>query len=291
MVLKKEVVGYIELVITSIIWGVSFVLMKFALFFLSPQEIAFSRFLITSILFIPLLFFFREKYTRSEILKLLILALTGVLLYQLLFLWGENGLSAGDASFIGSFEPIFIAILSISLKQDRFSPTVIAGMAVSTIGLVVLLKPNGISSEELFSAFLVLMSALAWGVYTFVGRDMLTKHNPLNVTGFVSLIGTLMLLPFTLSGLPAIFAIRNPDLILSLLFIGVLATFLGYILWFQGLKYVRPTTGGTTLFITPFVTVLVAYALISEPISLTTVLGGTTILIGLAVSGVKGGNK
>ena len=287
MAFKSGTIGYLELVITSIIWGVTYVLMKYSLSFLSPQQIAFARFLIAGIIFVPLLLVMKERYSRRELLIMIVVALTGVLLYQLLFIWGESGLSAGNASFIVSFEPIFIAVLGISLRRDQLRWTILIGLVISTIGMVVLLKPTSLRWSELLSAVLVLLSALSWGIFTVVGKDMLVKHNPLSVTGYVSVIGLVMLLPFVNSGMISLFQIRNVYLIVSLLFIGVFATFIGYLLWFDGLKKVKPITAGTTLYITPFVTVIFASILIFEPISLTTIIGGTVILVGLAVMGIK----
>ncbi|MEM0346764.1 MAG: DMT family transporter, partial [Thermoplasmatales archaeon] len=133
--------GYAELIITSIIWGVTYVLLKYALSYLDPQQIAFSRFLVSSILFIPVIFLIKERYTRVEIVRLVLLALTGVLLYQLLFIWGEKGLTAGDASFIVSLEPIFIAILGVVTREDRMTPMRLLGLVIATAGLIVLLRP------------------------------------------------------------------------------------------------------------------------------------------------------
>ncbi len=285
--MKSGTVGYIELVITSIIWGVTYVLMKFSLSFLNPQQIAFSRFLIAAILFVPLLIIVREKYTRREILTILVLALTGVLLYQLLFIWGEQGMTAGNASFVVSFEPIFIAILGISMKRDSLRWAIVAGLTISTIGMAILLKPTSLPPSEFFSAILVLLSALSWAIFTIVGKDLLGKHNPLNVTGYVSIFGLIMLLPFVNGGIIPLFHIRNLYLIVSLLFIGIFATFVGYLLWFDGLKKVKPVTAGTTLYITPFVTVIFASVLISEPMTFTTIFGGSVILGGLGVAGIK----
>ncbi len=288
---RNGAIGYTELVVTSIIWGVTYVLMKYSLSYIDPQQIAFSRFLIAGIIFVPILILAKERYTGAEIAMIVVLALTGVLLYQLLFIQGETGLSAGNASFIVSFEPIFIAILGVSTKKDSPSWIVIAGLIVSTLGMTILLKPTSLSKEELFSAILVLLSALSWALFTVLGKGLLVRHNPLNVTGYVSVIGALMLLPFVNFGIAQLFTIRNIYLIGSLLFIGVFATFFGYLLWFDGLKRVKPVTAGTTLYITPFVTVLVASVLISEPINATTILGGVIILLGLGIAGIKGRNR
>ncbi len=277
--------GYVELVSTSIIWGVTYVLLKYALSYLDPQQIAFSRFLVSSVFFIPLIFVIRERYSRREIVTLLILALTGVLLYQLLFIWGESGLTAGNASFIVSLEPIFIAILGVMIKEDKLTSRRLTGLIVATVGLIVLLRPTSITGDELLSAVLVLLSALSWGIFTVAGKGLLSKHNPMNVTGFVSVFGAIMLFPFAFSGLQGLFSIRNLYLILSLLFMGFFATFLGYYLWFDGLKKVSPIRAGTTLYITPFVTVITASYIISEPIEFITLLGGALIIIGLIIGG------
>ena len=277
--------GYAELIVTSVIWGVTYVLLKYALSYLDPQEIAFSRFLIASIFFVPLVLLIRERYSFRESLILLALALTGVLSYQLLFIYGENGLSAGDASFIVSLEPIFIVILGVMLKEDRLTFRRFLGLFIATVGLIVLLKPTGLKSEEIVSAVLVLLSALSWGIFTVIGKDILSRHNPMNVTGYVSILGAFMLLPFAFPGLHVLFSTRNTFLIISLVFIGVFATFLGYYLWFDGLKKVDAIKAGLTLYITPFVTVISASFLIHEQIQWLTLIGGTIIIAGLIVGG------
>jgi drug/metabolite transporter (DMT)-like permease len=279
--------GYIELLVTSVIWGITYVLMKFSLSYLDPQQIAFSRFLISSILFVPILVMIKERYSRKEIMQLVFLAVSGVLLYQLLFIYGEKGLSAGNASFIVSLEPIFIAILSIALGQERFSMILVLSLAVSTLGLGILVQPTEMKEAELVSMILVVLSALSWAVYTILGKDLLKRHNALNVTGFVSLFGLLLLFPFLGGSSAAIFRIHSTDLIISILFLGILATFVGYILWFDGLKYVRPTVAGTTLYITPFITVAFAAILIGEPMNLSMLVGGSLIVLGVAVYGIK----
>lgn len=277
--------GYLELLITSIIWGVTYVLMKYALTFLDPQQIAFSRFLIASILFIPIFFLIKERYDLKEIIQLILLALTGVLFYQLLFIYGEKGLTAGNASFIASFEPIFIAILSILLREDRFSWILVLSLGISTLGLVILVQPTSMKLSALFSVFLVIMSALSWAIYTVLGKNILNRHNALNVTGYISLFGVFLLFPISGAGSVALFHLQSDDLIASVLFIGILATFVGYILWFDGLKYVKPAVAGTTLYITPFVTAIFASLLIAEPISMSMVIGGSLIIVGVGING------
>ncbi len=282
--MKENIRGYSELISVSIIWGVTYTVLKYSLQSLTPQEIAFFRFLIASIFFVPLIFIIRDHYSRREIVSLLILAISGILAYQLFFIYGEKGMSAGNASFIVSMEPIFITILSVAVKEDKLGLLYIIGIVISTIGLLVLLQPGSMTRSELFSAILILIAAFAWGIYTVVGRNILMKHNPVNVTAVVTIIGTVLLFPAAgLNSFHVLTTLKMGTLI-SLIFMGIAATFLGYILWFDGLKYVKPTIAGATLYITPFVTVITAVYMISEPLGVYTILGGLLIIAGVGIS-------
>ncbi len=279
--------GYIELIGVSIIWGLTYTVLKYSLESLTPVNIAFFRFLIASLFFVPVLLIIRDHYSRKEYIYLIILALSGILAYQLFFISGENGMSAGNASFIVSMEPIFIAILSIATKEDKFSWKYIAGILISTAGLLVLLQPSSLTGNEILSAIFILIAALAWGIYTVVGRNILAHHNPLNVTAIVTLIGTLMLFPAAGFGSIQTLVHLGGGSLVAVLFMGIAATFLGYILWFDGLKYVKPTVAGATLYITPFVTAVTAVFIISEPIGYNTIIGGTMILAGVGISSYR----
>lgn len=279
--------GYIELISVSIIWGLTYTVLKYSLESLTPVNIAFFRFLIASLFFIPVVLIIKDHYSGKEYISLIILALSGILMYQLFFIFGEKGMSAGNASFIVSMEPIFITILSIATREDKFSWIYIIGLLISTAGLIVLLQPGSLTGYEIVSAIFILIAAFAWGIYTVVGRNLLANHNPLNVTAIVTFIGTVMLFPA--AGLGSIHTLMDlkSDSLVAVLFMGIAATFLGYILWFDGLKYVKPTVAGATLYITPFITAITAVFIISEPIGYNTIIGGTMILAGVGISSYK----
>lgn len=282
--MNKVARGYSELIAVSVIWGLTYTVLKYSLESLTPVEIAFFRFLIASVFFIPLIFVFREHYSGREYLTLLALAVTGILMYQIFFIYGENGMSAGEASFIVSMEPIFITILSVTAREDRLTWLYLAGLAISTTGLVVLLQPNSLTRLEIVSAILILIAAFSWGLYTVIARRILPIHNPLNVTAIVTFMGTALLFPIAGTGaLKALLLLRDGPLI-AVLFMGIFATFIGYILWFDGLKYVRPTVAGVTLYITPFITAITAVFMISEPLSPETIIGGILIIAGVGIS-------
>lgn len=289
--IKRNTTGFMELVLVSFIWGLTYTILKYSLETLAPAQIAFFRFFVSSLLFIPILLIFREKYSSADILRIIALALTGVMMYQLFFIYGEKGMSAGNASFVVSMEPIFIVLFSVALREDKLHLRFLLGIAIATVGLIVLLQPQSMKLNEYLSVLLILIAAASWGVYTVLGRKLLAAHNPVNVTAMVSVIGAVMLFPFSGTDSISILVSLRGNALAAILFLGILATFLGYILWFDGLKYVKASVAGTTLYLTPFVTVLTADFMLSEAPSLATVAGGLLITMGIAISNIKMKNE
>lgn len=289
--MNRSILGLLELIITAIIWGIAYTVLKIALNYYNSFEVAFLRFFVASIFFLPFIFFKKEKYTSHEYLILIILGATGVFAYQTFFIYGESGINAGAASFIVSTEPIFIYVLSLVLKDEKLRLYPILGITISTSGLMILIQPSDIGYDKGIFVFMIILSAIAWGVFTIAGKNILKRHNSLHVTAISSIFGAIMLFPLAGYGSVSHF-IRSGDIaIISILFLGIFATFIGYLLWFDGLKYVRPSVAGATLYITPFITVFSAMLLIREPFTSYVLIGGSLIILGIALSnmgGIKG---
>ena len=286
--MQRSLIGFIELLMTSVIWGVTYTVLKIALEYMNSFEVAFLRFFVASIFFIPIIFLKKEKYNFREILILIVLGGTGVFLYQTLFIMGESGVSAGASSFIVSTEPIFIYILSLAMRDEKLGIPPILGIILSTVGLIILIQPSDIGSGKMFYVILIILAAISWAIYTIAGKSVLSRHDSLHVTSLSSIIGTAFLFP--LAGFSSLVALVHGETysILSILFLGIGATFLGYLLWFDGLKYVKPSIAGITLYITPFITVFSAAIMIGEPLSPMLLFGGALIISGIAISNIGG---
>ncbi len=286
--MQRSLIGFIELLMTSVIWGVTYTVLKIALEYMNSFEVAFLRFFVASIFFIPIIFLKKEKYNFREILILIVLGGTGVFLYQTLFIMGESGVSAGASSFIVSTEPIFIYILSLAMRDEKLGIPPILGIILSTVGLIILIQPSDIGSGKMFYVILIILAAISWAIYTIAGKSVLSRHDSLHVTSLSSIIGTAFLFP--LAGFSSLVALVHGETysILSILFLGIGATFLGYLLWFDGLKYVKPSIAGITLYITPFITVFSAAIMIGEPLSPMLLVGGALIISGIAISNIGG---
>src|SRR5665647_237817 len=111
---------YIKLVITTFFWGGTFVAGKWAVGEAPPFFVAFLRFAIASVVLWALVAWRRrgsdERFPvpegRDQWAGLFSIGLTGVFLYNFLFLTGLSWTSATNGSLIVAFNPLLTAILS-----------------------------------------------------------------------------------------------------------------------------------------------------------------------------------
>ena len=108
---------------------------------------------------------------------LLILALTGVALFQSLVYLGLRSTTAVNAVLINSSIPLFILLCSWVIERERASPRQIAGMLVSLAGILVILSrgdPGALLELELHAGDgWILLAMPVWGIYS-----VLLKRRP-----------------------------------------------------------------------------------------------------------------
>jgi drug/metabolite transporter (DMT)-like permease len=68
---------------------------------------------------------------------------------------------------------------------------------------------------------------------------------------------------------------------LGILFLGIACSGLAYIFWYDGLKSIPASQVGSFLYLEPLVAVVVAALLLKEPIFWVSLVGGSTILLGV----------
>jgi drug/metabolite transporter (DMT)-like permease len=279
--------GYLELIIVSLLWGIAYTAIKYSLTTMSYSYLAFLRFFIASIFFLPLIFLKYQKVTKYDLITIIILGFLGVFLYQILFLFGESGTSAGEASFIVTLAPLMIAFFSITLNKEKLNMYLLTGLIISLIGLIFLIGPQNMKSSLIFYPILIVFAAIVWSLYTVLGKKILSTYNPIFVVGLSSIFGTFML--YTITGSNAIFLLTKLSFygLMSILFIGIIATFLGFLLWFDGLNFINASKAGVFLYISPFVTVVSAMILLSEPFTSSAIIGGILLLAGVYIASIK----
>lgn len=273
--------------LTVLIWAVNFSVVKIALREFTPHSFNGPRLTLASALL--LLFLWKKEggfsLRRPEAVRLAVLGIIGNTLYQTLFINGINLSTASSTSLVMTMTPIFIALMSAVFIRERIHWAGWAGIFLSFFGLyLVLFGPSlalSLAGQELRGNLLVLLGNFFWAVYTVFSKPLLERISPLKLTSLTLAIGTFFYLPITAGDV-----LRFPWRSLSLrswaalLFSGVLAIALCYVIWYSSVRRVGNTKTGIYGNITPVFTVFFAHFFLDERITVFQVAGAVIIFLG-----------
>lgn len=202
-------------------------------------------------------------------------------LYAVPFSFAYLGLTAGTGALILFGSVQVTMLLSAWRSGERPSVTQWAGLLIALAGLVYLVSP-GLSAPPVWSAVLMAVAGLAWGIYTLRGRnggDALLR----NAGNFVRAVPMVVVVSavawsqanITMSG--AVLAAIS----------GALASALGYVAWYAALKHLSATKASTLQLSVPVIAALGGAVLLSESFTLRLVLACVLVLGGVGLTLLK----
>ncbi|MDH6142672.1 MULTISPECIES: DMT family transporter [Kitasatospora] len=272
--------------VAVLLWASAFVAIRTAAKHFGPGELALGRLVVGSVALLAVWALRREGLPRGGAWPGIVVS--GLLwfgLYMVALNWGEQKVDAGTAAMVVNIGPLVIALLGGLALKEGFPRGLLAGMAVSFAGAVVV----GISSSgsghgsSVLGVLLCLLAALLYAGGVVAQKPALRHGTALQVTAFGCLIGTLACLPFAPSLLHQVHrAPLSADL--DLVYLGLFPTALAFGVWAYALS--RSTAGrmGATTYAVPALVVLMSWAALGEVPGLLTLLGGCLCLGGVALS-------
>ncbi|MFE5719146.1 DMT family transporter [Streptomyces erythrochromogenes] len=272
---------------TVFAWASAFVSIRSAGAAYSPGALALGRLLAASLVLGVLLLIRRQGLPPREAWRgILISGVVWFCGYTIALNWGERLVDAGTASLLVNTGPILMALLAARLLGEALPPRLLAGMAVSFVGAVVvglsMSSGNG-GSTSLLGVVLCLLAAVAYATGVIAQKPALAYGTPLQITAYSCMTGAAVCLPFTgqlLDELP-----RAPaSATLNMVYLGVVPTALAFTTWTYALARMPAGRLGATTYAVPAIVVLLSWALLAEVPGWLTLLGGLLCLAGVAVS-------
>jgi drug/metabolite transporter (DMT)-like permease len=291
-------VGTLEallLVALIIFWGSSFVVVKMALAEgLTPVSIATFRFLLAGGLFVVILMLKavrksgdRSFVKRGDLPILVSLAVSGITLFYLAQYIGIEMAGASIAAIFACFlSPIFIAIVSTAVLKERISRGQVSGIGFAAVGTLVVVLGGSVSvqsgSDFFYGSVVLLATPILWTFYTILGKRAIEKYNPILVLTYVTVLGGLLLLPFSVAD-GSVRLVQSMSLYSwsAIAYLSITCTLVGYYIWFYAVEKVGATVTSAFLFAEPLVTVLLAALLVDEKITVPIGIGGLLIFLGV----------
>lgn len=286
---NSKLIPYLEATFAVIVWGASFIATKVVLRDISPVTVVWLRFAM-GIVILGIAVAMRKQFAllnRNEWLYFALLGFLGITFHQWL---QSNALQTSEASttaWIVSTTPVFMAILGWVILKEGLGAIKIVGILLAFVGVLLVVYDGDLSAISLRSFgkpgdILILISAINWTVFSVLSRRGLKTYPASLMMFYVMLIGWLLtsILFFATEDISDVGNLTLNGWI-AILFLGIFCSGLAYIAWYDALKALSTAQTGVFLYIEPLVAVVVAFFILSEPITLASLLGGGIIILGV----------
>lgn len=216
------------------------------------------------------------------------LGITGGSLYFLSENGAMNYTTTTNTSLIVCLCPLFAsALIGLFYKSQRLNRTQILGTLIAATGLVVVvLNGRFVLHLSPLGDTLAFVACLCWAFYSLLMIPANAKYDTLFITRKVFFYGLVSMTPVFIvhPGLNVHLLFEQPPLLWNLLFLGCVASVLCYLAWNWTLKKLGAVIATNYVYFNPVTTILFAWLILSEPITIYFIIGTVLILVGMVLS-------
>jgi drug/metabolite transporter (DMT)-like permease len=281
------------LFLASSAWGSLYVAGKWVLPYVPPVTLSTIRMIIAAVTLLTPVLIRRERWPALRDLPLMaLLGFFGFTFAMGTIFVGVQLSTAHNGALLTATSPVFIALLAAVVLKERVGLVHILSLAIAMFGVVAIVGfpeptagPNPLLGDALFVA-----NAVAWAFYSVLGKVAIRKYRPLVVTGVSSIFGILFTLPFAVweaSHYP--WRPVGPDVILVVLWLGVVCTAVAFYLWNKGFEGMPAATAALFHPVQPVVGGLLSVLLLGEVLTPQFLAGGAAVIAGVVLSSLPRG--
>lgn len=268
----------------SLLWGMPYLLIKVAVAELDPTFLVFARLAISALVLLPIAALRGSlRAARRQWRVLLSIAAAGIVLPFLLIAYGEQHITSSLAALLIAADPLFIVLLAVWLDSSEIAGGWrLLGLGVGFVGVAVLVGLNiGGDADGVLGAAMLLGAALCYAASALLVKRA-SGVSPLGSTSVSLSMAAVLLAPVAALHLPT--QLPSPQTTASVLVLSIICTALAYVIYFNLIAAAGATRAALITYVNPAVAVVLGALILSEPITVGTVVGFALIIVGCALS-------
>lgn len=273
------------LVILSLIWGSSYILIKKGLTGLTPIQLGSLRVIVTTLLIAPIGYQKIKHIPREKMKWVALSAFVGSFFPAYLFAFAETEISSSVTAVMVSLTPLFTLLISVIVFGEELLKKQVLGVLVGFTGIIVLINKELLSSS--FNIVYVMFIVLAAVCYAINANVLKYKLSNIPALGIVFMSFLFMFIPafiiLCFSSFPFSDFASDPLIIESIIYIVILALFgtaIAKVLYIKLLAISTPVFSVSTTYLMPVVAIFWGL-LDGEEFKLTQFTGTAIILLGV----------
>lgn len=273
--------------LSVIVWGLTFVSTKTLIGEgLTPLQIFIYRFLLAYVCMLPMMRRLFAASLRDEA----ILALGGLTGGSIYFLAENSALGitfASNVSLLISTAPIFTILIERMLWKTPLRKSLLGGSLLALAGVAAVVINEGMSFEiSPLGDILTIIAAILWAAYCIIVKRMSRDYDTFFITRKVFFYGIISVLPvFLLTTDAEDYArLALPPVWLNLLFLGMMASMLCYLIWNIAVKALGADKASNYIYVVPLVSIIASSIFLGEPLTIYTFIGAAAIIGGVFIA-------
>ncbi|MFZ1705175.1 MAG: DMT family transporter [Saprospiraceae bacterium] len=205
---KIDNTAWFLLIILSLIWGCSFILIKKSLIAFTPVQLGCLRLGISSLAFTPVILYYKKEIPWNRIGTFFIVGLTGSGIPAFLFFMAQTKVSSSIAGVLNSMTPIWTLILGGLFFSTGFTKHKMIGVLIGFIGAASLLWKGGDAnmSQNFSYGLLIVFATMCYGFSVNMVQHFFKKTKPVIISA----------VSFFSIGIPALVYLLTTDFVLVL---------------------------------------------------------------------------
>lgn len=272
------------------LWGLSFVSTKTLLGHIAPIQVALLRHMLATCAIWLAVAFARPplRVHTSDLPRMVAASLIGIPVYFYFENTAMLYIPAALASIVTASSPAMTAIIESRVGRRGLPLAGWAGILLSAAGVALVVTGGATQDLQKADYFrgvsMVLISSLAWAVYTVLNGPLVRKYGSLTTNAHqISLATAVLAIMAVPGGMPDVSIIAQPQVAFNLAYLGIACSFLAYVLYLFALKNLGPTLVSVFINLVPVFGVAGSAAILGERLTSVQLLGGVGVIVGIFI--------
>ncbi|UHA72195.1 DMT family transporter [Paenibacillus sp. 481] len=291
--MNRITLSYLYIILAMSIVGSSVVASKMIVLSLPLWLATGMRFLIATIILVPLLLIKEGKFpvvTRKDGWSLFLQCFAGVFMFNIFMLYGLKFTTASEGGIITSTIPAVVGLIAFLFLKEKLSMLKIVGILLAITGTMAVqllgeFTPDSRGALSWLGNLLVFASVVCEALFIILGKSVSNRFSPLAISTAMSVIGLLLFAPFAAVEAASFdFAALSLQSWLLIIYFGVVVTVIAFLLMYKGLTNVPASTAGVLTGLIPITSLILSAVLLKEQLTwvhftaIVCVLGGITFI-------------
>ena len=283
--MSSKKIGAIFLSLAASIWGAMYVVVKVVVEVVPPLELVWIRYVIAVIALATIGICMKQSWSiaKRDWLMIFLVGLIGNAISIVTQEMGTMLSTAQMGAIITSTTPAFMVLFARFILKEKITFKKCFSIVLATIGVGIIVGNGQIDVSQQLGGFYLLVAALTWALMSVLVKKIPQQYSQIVITTYSSLVAVCLLTPVVVPRLKYldISSILQPTISGGLIYLGIVSTAGGFLLWNKGLQLMNASSGGLFFFFQPIVGTFLGWLLLDETIGLSFWLGTMLIFSGV----------